>query len=71
MTMSERSAMRKRVIEKLVWKAGLRPKIDAFCVECIYDPCSEGTWRKQVADCTAKRCPLYTVRPKVTNGEQA
>ena len=69
--MNSRDEHRSNIINKLVSKVGLRPKIDAFCVECIYDPYSEGTWRKQVADCTAKRCPLYTVRPKVTNGEQA
>jgi hypothetical protein len=71
MTMSERSAIRKRIIEKLVRKVGLRPKIDAFCVECIYDPYSKGTWRKQTMDCTSACCPLYTVRPKVTSGEDA
>jgi len=69
--MNRRDEHRSNIINKLVSKAGLRPKLDAFCVECIYDPYSDGTWRKQVADCTAKRCPLYTVRPKVTNGEQA
>ena len=69
--MNSRDEHCSNIINKLVSKVGLRPKIDAFCVECIYDPYSEGTWRKQVADCTAKRCPLYTVRPKVTNGEQA
>ena len=39
--------------------------IDAFCKQCIYDPQSQGlgSWRRQVADCTAKRCPLYPVRP--------
>ena len=69
--MNSRDEHRSNIINKLVSKVGLRPKIDAFCVECIYDPYSEGTWRKQVADCTAKRCPLYTVRPKVTIGEKA
>ena len=69
--MNSRDEHCSNIINKLVSKVGLRPKIDAFCVECIYDPYSEGTWRKQVADCTAKRCPLYTVRPKVTNGDQA
>ena len=69
--MSGRDKARQIIIDKLVGKVGLRPKIDAFCVECIYDPYSEGTWRKQVADCTAKCCSLYTVRPRVTNGEQA
>jgi hypothetical protein len=69
--MSSGDEARQIIINKLVGKVGLRPKIDAFCIECIYDPYSKGTWRKQVADCTAKRCPLYTVRPKVTNVEKA
>lgn len=67
--MNKRDEHRRAVIERLINKAGLRPKIDAFCVECIYDPCSEGTWRKQVTDCTAPSCPLFTVRPKVIHGE--
>ena len=66
--MSKRDDHRSAVIERLTNKAGLRPKIDAFCVECIYDPYSEGTWRNQVAECTAPSCPLFTVRPKA-NGK--
>ena len=67
--MNKRDIHRSAVIKRLTNKAGLRPKIDAFCVECIYDPYSEGTWRKQVTDCTAPSCPLFTVRPKVIHGE--
>jgi len=54
------------LINKLLGKAGLRPKIDAFCIECIYDPSSDGTWRNQVTSCTALNCPLYEVRPRVS-----
>jgi hypothetical protein len=46
-------------------KAGLRGKINAKCIECIYDPSSGGgTWREQVWACTAPSCPLYSVRAK-------
>ena len=37
------------------------------CKECIYDPLgSNGTWRKQVDNCTSYSCPLYPVRPRST-----
>jgi hypothetical protein len=42
----------------------LRKAIDAKCKECIYDPYSSGTWRKQVSECTSNNCPLYLFRPK-------
>lgn len=42
----------------------LRAAINAKCKECIYDPLSGlGNWRQQVTGCTAKACPLWTVRP--------
>ncbi len=55
--------LKQEVIDRHVSKAGLRGRIDAKCAECIYDPTGEGTWRKQVSNCTAKSCPLYDVRP--------
>jgi hypothetical protein len=55
------------LIDKHVSKAGFRGKIDAKCIECIYDPYQPGTWRKQVEDCTALYCPLFSIRPKTTN----
>ena len=55
------------LIDKHVNKAGFRGKVDAKCIECIYDPYQPGTWRKQVEDCTGWHCPLYSVRPKTTN----
>ena len=53
-----------KTIKRLVSKVGLRGKIDAKCCECIYDPYSEGTWRKQVENCTSCSCPLFSVRTK-------
>ena len=41
----------------------LRNAIDNMCKDMSYDPLDEGTWRQQVAACTAKDCPLYNVRP--------
>ena len=44
-------------------RKSLRSAINAFCKYCIYDPGADGTWRKQVEDCTATDCPLHPVRP--------
>ena len=41
----------------------LRKAVNDKCKECIYDPKSQGTWRKQVEDCTSRLCPLYSERP--------
>lgn len=41
----------------------LRKAINDKCKECIYDPYAKGTWRKQVEECAAVRCPLYAHRP--------
>ena len=42
----------------------LRKAINEKCKDFIYDPIDgNGTWLKQVADCTAFTCPLHTVRP--------
>ena len=61
---NNKDELRQSVIHRLVKKGGLRAKIDAKCCECIYDPYAEGTWRKQVENCTSFTCPLYEVRPK-------
>lgn len=37
--------------------------ITAKCRDCIYDPANGGTWREQVALCTATSCPLWRYRP--------
>lgn len=48
---------------------GLRAAIDAKCMDCIYDPkCGGGTWREQVAQCSALECPLWPVRPAPGSG---
>ena len=52
------------LLRKMVSKPGLRGKIDAKCIECIYDPYDHGTWRIQVSECTSMGGPLYTVRPE-------
>ena len=38
--------------------------IDAKCVECIFDPLEDGTWRQQVQACEINSCALYPYRPK-------
>lgn len=46
--------------------------IEAFCKSCIYDPDSGGgTWKEQVAQCTAVQCPLWKYRPLPRGGEWA
>lgn len=52
------------LVSKKVKQGGLRARIDAKCIECIYDPVSPGTWRKQVVDCASWGCPLHAVRAK-------
>jgi len=43
----------------------LRKAINRKCIYCESGP---GTWRQQVAACTSKTCPLYSVRPMPANG---
>lgn len=39
--------------------------IDQACKNCIYDPNGgAGTWKEQVAACTAQQCPLFCYRPR-------
>ena len=45
----------------------LRKAIDQNCKDCSYDPTVAGTWRQQVFLCSAKTCPLWTVRAKPTS----
>jgi hypothetical protein len=58
-----RDALRTRIIERELKKAGYKAKIRAFCCHCIFDPYQEGTWLKQVENCTSFDCPIYSVRP--------
>ena len=48
----------------------LRSAVDAHCRRCIYDPFAEGTWRKQVADCTGPDCPLFEFRARPLRSRQ-
>lgn len=61
--MNERRT-RDEVIRQEAGKAGLRGRINAKCVECIYDPSGAGSWLKQVGRCPSPDCPLYEVRPR-------
>jgi len=54
---------RQELIDKHVAKPGLRGKIDAHCISCVYEQSNGGTWRQQVELCTVTVCPLYGVRP--------
>ena len=50
----------------------LRASINAMCKNCIYEEGSGGgTWRQQVAACTAPKCPLFAVRPMPKEGSQS
>ena len=51
------------LIAKHKAKPGLRGKVDAHCISCIYDPEGAGNWRQQVTDCLVTSCPMYEVRP--------
>lgn len=66
--MNKREKKRRDLIKKWVKKGGFRGRINAFCIECIYDPYSAGSWRKQVEKCTAPSCPLFEIRP-VSQGD--
>jgi hypothetical protein len=46
----------------------LRAAIDEKCRDCTYDPVAPGTWREQVAQCSAVRCPLWPCRPGPAGG---
>lgn len=47
-------------------KRSRKAAIEQHCSDCLYDPYSSGTWREQVAACTAKTCALYPFRPTPT-----
>lgn len=55
----------KDIISGILAKSnGLRAKVNAHCVSCIYDDHAPGTWRQQVEACAVTECPLYPVRPR-------
>jgi len=56
--------LRDKLISREKSKNGMRGKVNAQCISCIYDgECGIGTWRQQVEACTSTECPLYDVRP--------
>jgi hypothetical protein len=54
---------RTNLINSMVRKPGLRGRLNVKCIECIYDPYQQGSWRKQVGKCTVYDCALYHKRP--------
>jgi len=51
-------------------KPGMRGKVNAKCIECIYDGNGGGgSWRQQVKACTSPKCPLYPIRPMPKEGD--
>ncbi len=62
--MNEAERRRAELIARQAKQAGFKGKINAKCIECIYDPLQgQGNWRQQVQACTDTGCPLYEVRP--------
>jgi hypothetical protein len=56
--------IRAQVIARETAKPGMRGRVNAMCVSCIYDPKSGlGTWRQQVGLCACNDCPLFDIRP--------
>ena len=53
-----------KLIETVLQKSGLRARIDANCIACIYDVRSPGTWRQQVENCLVSDCAIWDVRAK-------
>ncbi|MDB6102555.1 MAG: hypothetical protein JWO52_2554 [Gammaproteobacteria bacterium] len=50
-------------------RMSLRAAINAKCRECVFDAkCKGGTWREQVAQCSARHCPLWPYRPAPKSG---
>jgi len=62
---------RDQLIANNVKKPGMRGKVNAKCIECIYEPdAGTGTWRQQVEGCTSATCPLYDIRPTSSGDKQ-
>ena len=51
------------LIEKYKSRPGLKGKVIAHCIACVFDPANGGTWRQQTEGCMVTDCPLYEVRP--------
>ncbi len=54
----------KDLIAREAGKTGMRGKINAKCIDCIYDPLLLGSWRKQTDQCQDTTCPLWAIRPR-------
>ena len=54
---------RDQLVQWLVSKETRQNRINAKCVDCIYDEALGTNWRKQVSDCLVTDCPLYPIRP--------
>ncbi len=56
--------MKAKLIERHIGRNGLRPRINAKCIDCVYESSNGGgSWRAQVEACTVTSCPLWDVRP--------
>ena len=53
---------RDELIAKHTAKKGLRGKVDAHCISCVYDDTQKGYWGEQVRLCSVVSCPLFSVR---------
>ena len=49
--MKRRRSKEEIISGTLVKSKGLRARVDAHCVSCVYDETVPGTWRQQVEDC--------------------
>lgn len=64
MTYEEAEARRAYLIGREAGRPGRQGKVNAKCIECIFDPGSgEGNWKQQVEACTCTGCPLFSIRP--------
>lgn len=62
--LEKRAQAREKLLARECKKGGFKGRINAKCIECLFDPYQEGSWRKQVANCTCFDCPLFPIRPK-------
>ena len=51
-----------QIISRLLLKPGIRPRVDAHCVQCIYDEQAIGTYKQQVWGCLVDQCVFHSVR---------
>ena len=55
----------REIIAKLMsGRPGMRARVNAKCVDCIYDPLLPGNWKQQVHACEDDLCPLWEIRAK-------